>query len=254
MSEEFSEKQREVFFRIHSGLSREGPGSRASTERALSLAGELPSGPRILDIGCGPGAQTLHLAELTGGRIDAVDNHEPYIVRLAAAVEAAGLSGRVFPQAGDMHSLPFAPGSFDLLWAEGSIYNIGLERGLSFWRPLLRERGAIAFTEITWLRDDPPGEVLEFWRKAYPAMGTFEQNAAIVEGAGYSLEEHFVLPQNDWWDGFYGPILRKLPQLKRAYRNDEEALAVVEMEEAEIELYRRYASYYGYVFYIARRT
>ncbi len=56
---EFEEPvQRPVFFELHSGLRREGPGSRACSERALRLT---PFGQdvaqrhvRVLDVACGP--------------------------------------------------------------------------------------------------------------------------------------------------------------------------------------------------------
>jgi len=32
-----------------------------------------------VDIGCGPGMQTLELARISGGRIVAVDNHQPFL-------------------------------------------------------------------------------------------------------------------------------------------------------------------------------
>ena len=37
-----------------------------------------------------------------------------------------------------MDALPFSPGEFDVIWAEGSIYNIGFERGLREWRQYLK--------------------------------------------------------------------------------------------------------------------
>jgi len=254
MSDEGSDRQWEVFLRIHSGLPREGPGSRESTRRALSLIPDLPPAPDILDIGCGPGAQTLDLAELTRGRVHAADNHAPYIERLAAAACARGLSGRVFPRVADMGSLPYDAGSFDLIWAEGSIYIIGVETGLARWRPLLRRDGWIAFTEITWLRADPPDEPAEFWRREYPGMGTVDRNETVIRGAGYEPSHHFVLPESDWWESYYGPLEGRVASLADVYRGDEEALAVLETDRCEIDLYRRYSSWYGYVFYIARRS
>ena len=32
-----------------------------------------------------------------------------------------------------MHSLDFADGSFELIWCEGAIYNVGVETGLCDW-------------------------------------------------------------------------------------------------------------------------
>ena len=54
----------EIFFELFEGLPRQGPGNRASAERALGLCRGLPPAPAVLDLGCGVGGQTLHLAEL----------------------------------------------------------------------------------------------------------------------------------------------------------------------------------------------
>ena len=58
------------------GLPRQGIGSDEETLRALALCMGLPAPPVILDVGCGPGVQTMTLARATGGRVTAVDLHE----------------------------------------------------------------------------------------------------------------------------------------------------------------------------------
>ncbi|MBM3298007.1 MAG: class I SAM-dependent methyltransferase, partial [Candidatus Aminicenantes bacterium] len=70
---------RRIFFEVHSGLPREGPGDEASLRRALRLVGKLPERPLVLDVGCGPGLQTLDLARRTGGVVFGLDNHEPFL-------------------------------------------------------------------------------------------------------------------------------------------------------------------------------
>jgi cyclopropane fatty-acyl-phospholipid synthase-like methyltransferase len=93
---------REIFFEVYEDLPRQGPGNRASTARALSFCSDLPPSPAVLDLGCGIGAQTLHLAELTAGTIVAIDNHAPSIERLEATLAERGLSKRVHAVEGDM--------------------------------------------------------------------------------------------------------------------------------------------------------
>ena len=41
---------------------------------------DLRPQPRILDIGCGPGSQTVELAKLNGRYVIGLDNQEPFIV------------------------------------------------------------------------------------------------------------------------------------------------------------------------------
>jgi len=248
-----TERQAQIFFEVHKDLPREGPGSNSSTQKALSYIVDLPPEPRILDVGCGPGAQTLCLAESCRGRIVAVDNHEPFLAQLAQKVEELKLSERITPMLADMNQLPFEDQSFDLIWAEGSIFVIGMETGLAKWRPFLGKPGYLAFTEVSWIRPDIPDKLMSFWREAYPAISTIAQNEESIRRKGYELIGDFVLPESDWWQEYYRPIEAKLPRLKDKYRDNAEALEVLALEEKEIGIFRNYASYYGYVFYITRR-
>jgi len=97
----------DYFYEIYEAMPRQGPGDRASTEKALSLLPPLTSGRRILDIGCGSGAQTLDLARATEARIVTVDNHPPFVAALVRRVRELGLGERVTAQVGDMTDLPF---------------------------------------------------------------------------------------------------------------------------------------------------
>jgi len=67
-----------IFFELYESLPRQGPGSRDCAARALALCRDLPPTPAVLDLGCGVGGQTLHLAELLPGVIiTALDSHAP---------------------------------------------------------------------------------------------------------------------------------------------------------------------------------
>ena len=108
-----------IFFEIHSGLPREGPGDNESTKKAYLMLRNLPEEPRVLDVGCGPGMQTIALAKLSRGRIIALDNHQQFLDDLKRKAEAEGVSGRIKVVNGDMCALNFMAKSFDVIWAEG---------------------------------------------------------------------------------------------------------------------------------------
>ncbi len=91
---ELTERMEKLFFEVFEPLPRQGPGSRSSAKRALDLCAGLPASPEILDLGCGAGAQTFYLAELTTGTITAIDNHTPNIERLGAEIAERGLALR----------------------------------------------------------------------------------------------------------------------------------------------------------------
>ncbi|MEM1310282.1 MAG: class I SAM-dependent methyltransferase [Cyanobacteria bacterium P01_H01_bin.153] len=241
-----------VFFELHSNLPREGPGDDAATAQAFALLPELPPRPDILDIGCGPGMQTVQLARLTDGQITAVDIHQPYLDQLAQSLTAAGLRDRVKLLPADMHELPFSSGSFDLIWAEGSAYIMEFGRALRNWRSLLTAKGCLVISEITWLRSDPPAPVLEFWQNEYPAMQSVEANLTLLKSLGYLPLAHFILPTSAWWDAYYTPLEQRVHELQSHYPDNPAALQVLESHRQEMDFFRRYADYYGYVFYIAQ--
>ncbi len=245
-----SEKMPKIFWEVHSGLPREGPGDNESTRKAYLMLEGLPENPRILDIGCGPGIQTIELAKLSSGRVDALDNHEPFLEDLKRRAEKEGVSDRIRPVKGDMFNLNYENNSFDLIWSEGAIYIIGFEKGLREWRRLVTEKGYIVVSELSWLRPDLPEEARTFMEEGYPAIKTIKENLQIDRKSGYRIVGFFVLPEKSWWDNYYTPIKTKLPSLKARYRDDEEALKTIVCEETEIEMFRKYSDYYGYVFYI----
>jgi SAM-dependent methyltransferase len=241
--------QQAAFWALHSGLPREGPGDRASVERALALARPLPPAPAVLDVACGPGGQTLDLAELLpDARVAALDLHEPFLRELERRASARGLSGRISTVHGDMARLPFAPGSFDLLWCEGAAYIVGLDAALAAWKPLLRPGGVLALTEPVWLTDDPPPRVQACWAE-YEAMGTPDMVRAKALAHGYRVKGDFVLSPEAWWANYYAPMEARVAELTGTATDAATRIVLSEARE-EIECHRHHADSYGYLFVV----
>jgi len=240
----------QIFLEVHSGLPREGPGNRASTARALRLAGAMPPNPLVVDVGCGPGAQTLDLAELIpDARIAAFDRHAPYIAELRRRAGAAGCARRIDAQTGDMRALPLAERGVDLLWCEGAAYFLGIPEALRVWKPLLKPGGRIALTEPAWLMPDPPPAARANWRE-YPAMTDVAGNRAIIARAGFTLLGDFTLPSAAWMDDYYRPLEARARSLEARYADDAIAQQVLREAAAEVDAYRRYSAYFGYQFFV----
>jgi len=100
--------------------------------------------PSILDIGCGSGIPTVELAGLTDGVITGIDIDTAMLDLLRRKIEKAGLSQRVKAVKCSIPDMVFPDESFDLIWAEGSIYEIGFERGLREWKRFLKPGGYLA--------------------------------------------------------------------------------------------------------------
>jgi SAM-dependent methyltransferase len=245
---------RKIFFEVHNNLSREGPGSVQSTLRALRSVDPDDKQLNILDIGCGPGMATIELAKL-GHRVTAIDNNETFIKILLARAKEEGLSDRITTLFGDMFCLEKFIGSntFDVIWSEGSIYIIGFERGLTEWKKFLKKDGYFVCSELSWLTADPPFEIREFWSKHYPGICSQEENFRTVRKCGYELIDSFVLAEKDWWDEYYGPMEERIQELKVKYKEHREAESVLDEQQSEIDMYKKYSENYGYVFYIMKK-
>jgi cyclopropane fatty-acyl-phospholipid synthase-like methyltransferase len=89
-----AEKFWSFFYEKYEAIPRQGPGDRESTERALRLLPPLARSQRILDIGCGTGAQTTDIARAAEAQIVAVDSHALFVAQLARRAAESGLALR----------------------------------------------------------------------------------------------------------------------------------------------------------------
>ena len=244
--------QRAAFFAVHNDMPREGPGDRASVVEALRLAGPLPARPNVLDLACGPGGQTLDLAELLpDARITALDGYRPFLEQLEVRAQAAGVLDRISIEHGDMGRLPYPPQSFDLIWCEGAAYIVGFASALAAWKPLLKPGGVLALTEPVWLTDDPPDAVAACWAE-YPAMEDVASARRRALVHGYDLAGDFVLTDAAWWTHYYGPLEARLDAAAARLAGDVVAEAVLAEIRDEIECRRAYPGHYGYLFLVLR--
>jgi SAM-dependent methyltransferase len=235
-----------AWWRLHESLAQLGPGSDASTLRALEELGPLPEHPRILDLGCGSGRQTLALARSTAGKVMALDLLGPFLDQLRQRARELGVSDRIRPVRADMNH------QFDLLWSEGALYIPGFEAGLSRWRPTLRPGGLAAVTELSWI-GEPPEEARHFWETAYPGMADVATNRERAARAGYDVLSTFELPRSDW-EAYYGPMEERSRELRPEYEGDASSLAMLSGHHDEVRILEESENSYTYVFYLLRAT
>ena len=226
----------EAFLTLYSDLAREGPGAPADLGWALSVAA-TPAQARIMDAGCGSGADTLTLAkERPRARIEAVDKIAQFVE--AAKRRTAPFGDRVQVRQGDMAQLD---GPYDLIWCAGAIYFLGVTEGLRAWRPALAPGGEVAFSEPCLL-PRPSDAARAFWAE-YPQITDVAGIRARVADAGYRvLGEQMQI--GDAWEAYYIPMARRIAALRPGATG---ALAeALDAAEAEIARWRAAPSEIAY--------
>jgi ubiquinone/menaquinone biosynthesis C-methylase UbiE len=176
------------------------------TRQAFKLLPQLDH-HRILDIGCGSGVPTLELARLSTGEIVAVDSDAAALQILDSRIKKLKLSGRVKTLNCAIQEMQFPAPSFDLIWAEGSIFVLGFEKSLRAWKPLLKAGGFLVM-------HDEKGDV--------------EAKLKTIASCGLMLISYFCLDRQTWWDEYFALLEKLIKQtLERsegAVKTDHEVL------------------------------
>jgi SAM-dependent methyltransferase len=235
-------------------LERLSPGSNETSRQAMGLFQGEGERIDILDVGCGKGADTFLLADVFPyARITAIDIHEPYIDYINRRATREELSERVSGRCLSMIGMPFEKESFDLIWAQGSIYAMGFREGLRQWKKHIRIGGYLICSEVVWLVEEPSKESLEFWEEEYPEINTIDNKIKQIREAGYLYENSFIVPKRDWDENFYRLFRKNIGGMKIKYRGNEEALKVIAMMEREADFYDSHSDEYGYAFFSMRK-
>ena len=244
----------ELIVDLHKNTKRQGPGSTQTTKRALAFV-HFPKDQllEVADLGCGTGGQTITLAEELQANITAIDLFPAFLEDLQKRAEEKNLEHKIHPLTKSKDDLDFTPNSLDLIWSEGAIYNLGFTEGIKQWKPYLKKGGYLAVSEITWLTQRRPQEISQFWEKHYPQIDTAGNKIRILEEQGFSLSGYFYLPQEDWLGHYYTPLENRFQAFLERHNHTALAQQIVQENQAEINLYRKYKDYYSYGFYVARK-
>lgn len=235
------------FMRVFETLERWGPGSEEETKKALSRVPTQPT--NILEIGCGKGLATQVLAQQTNARITALDNEQSALDRLTERFEQLGLSQRLETECSSMTELPFAKRSFDLMWAEGSAYIMGVEKALSAWKDLLSDDGYLMISDMVWRTESPSKESIEFWNQEYPDIQLVQTRIEQMSKAGYQVVDHFPMSEEAWLN-YYAPLSQRVTELEPEMA---ESAAFKDIKH-EVNLCTQRANEFGYHMFVLARN
>jgi len=219
----------EAILQIDKDLLREGLSKY--TRKAFHMLPELDK-PRILDVGCGSGVPTMELARLSNGQIIGLDVNQPSLDRLTRKIEKAGISNRVKVMECSIFDMEFPNESFDVIWAEGSIHVVSFERGLQEWKQFLKPNGFLV---------------------VHDEKGNISEKLEQTSSCGYELLEYFTIDEDTWWDEYYEPLEKRINEIRTKHANDPKALAVLDEEQQEIDMFKKNPGRYCSVFFIMKK-
>jgi SAM-dependent methyltransferase len=247
---EEQEKYIQALIKLHSGLERKGPGDNDYSNHMLSQIPDLPTNPRIADIGCGAGAGALFLADRFISKVRAVDFSREFLDELEDRAKQRGLEHLIETIECDMGSLDWEPESIGLLWSEGAAYNLTFEGALKAWRPLMASNGIAVISEMNYFTSEVPEPVRVYMQNAYPTIGTESENSVHVNSSGFEIMGIHRLPSKAWWDNYYGPLRENMNSLKHS--KEVIMQSVINETEEEMKLFEEHEKHYGYSFYIMK--
>jgi ubiquinone/menaquinone biosynthesis C-methylase UbiE len=188
--------------------------------------------PQILDVGCGSGVSTIELAKLSDGEIVGIDIDQSLLDRLNRKIAEECLSNRVKAVKCSLFEIDFPDESFDIIWAEGSIWIIGFEKGLKEWRRLLKPNGLLV---------------------VHDEIKTISNRIEKIPSYGYKLINYFMLPEDAYWTEYYGPLEIRIKELYVKYKNDSDTLKILRKQQNEIDMVKRNPEEHISAFYIIQR-
>ena len=188
--------------------------------------------PRILDIGCGSGTSTLELAKRTDGEIIALDIDRNALEKLHKKIEKAGLSDRVKTLNCSLIDMEFPDESFEIVWSEGSIFILGLKKGLKEWRHLIRPGGFMVI---------------------HDEMGDVEEKLVDISKSGYDLMGYFVLGTDIWWNEYFSPLEQLVNETREKYGDNSEILEVLNQAQIELDSFEKFPERNSSVFFIIQK-
>ncbi|MER7578565.1 L-histidine N(alpha)-methyltransferase [Kitasatospora sp. NPDC097691] len=145
-----NENENTTYVHGYSETEAQRLGDQADTLAELLHAGTAyPAGSRLLEAGCGVGAQTVHLlAAGPGVLLTAMDLSAESLAQARARVAAQAPDAEVTWHHGDLHRMPFPDGAFDHVFLCFVLEHLpDPAAGLAALRRVLRPGGTITVIE-----------------------------------------------------------------------------------------------------------
>jgi ubiquinone/menaquinone biosynthesis C-methylase UbiE len=170
--------------------------------------------PHILDVGCGSGVPTIELAKISDGHVIGIDIDETSLNLFQRKIKETGLNNRVSVIKDSILTMDFPEESFDIIWAEGSIFVIGFEKSIKRWRRFLKPNGFLV------IHDEKKDK---------------NKKLGLITKYGYTLINQFELTDNLWWLEYFTPLEQLIEEFRNKYPKDSELNNELNKDQTEID-------------------
>jgi SAM-dependent methyltransferase len=127
--------------------------------------------------------------------------------------------------------MEFPDESFDVIWAEGSIFVIGFKKGLQEWRRLLKPGGFMG---------------------VHDERGNVEEKLEQISSCGYGLLGYFELDEKTWWTEYFAPLEKLIFETQEKYTDFPEVLEALYNAQREIDMFKKNPERNSSVFFIMK--
>lgn len=262
---------KKIIEQINKAKLKDSPGLKENTVNALNIAlskikyqyrkNELSYDEakiKVLNVGSGKGLENLWILENSNVELSALDAHEPYLLELESIIKKNGFSKRLKTYLDDVSSMPFKKNSFDIIWCEGSIYNLGFERGIKEFKKYLKPKGVIVVADYILKEDGKakkiPLELKRYFEGFHPSIESHENNIIAAENAGYKLSATFNVSEEAWWKNYLSIIREECKNIEFNNQTNIEIKKDLKEIMIDLDMHEKYKDYYDYAFYILQKT
>ncbi|MBU1941087.1 MAG: class I SAM-dependent methyltransferase [Candidatus Thermoplasmatota archaeon] len=183
------------------------------TRKAFQLLPECKN-LHILDVGCGSGVPTIELAKISDGHIIGIDIDETSLNLLRRKIQETGLNNRVSVIKDSIQAMDFPEESFDIIWAEGSIFVMGFEKSIKKWRRFLKPNGFLV------IHDENKDKNIKL---------------GLITKYDYAIIAQFELTANLWWLEYYTPLEQLIQKFRHKYPDESELNNELNNDQIEID-------------------
>jgi ubiquinone/menaquinone biosynthesis C-methylase UbiE len=165
-----------------------GQGNKTN-RKIIRLAGIEP-GKRVLDVGCGTGAQTLPAAEVAGpGNVSGIDPSPEMLERAREKAERSGLE--IDFRAAAMEKLPYPDGEFDVVLSSFMLHHLPedvIRAGVAEVRRVLKPGGRFLIADMVSGRSFT-GRIIGLLGHAHKLSGLERIESTLKENGFGTVEE-----------------------------------------------------------------